>query len=96
MGPPSSPQAINKLTEVMNRRLTVQGVQVVNGTEVRRRKKENQKLQQELRSEKEKLNSIIIKYQRDLNDMQAVSRGAASRPSASHTLQRAGFHSAEA
>uniref|UniRef100_A0A8C5F5I7 non-specific serine/threonine protein kinase n=1 Tax=Gadus morhua TaxID=8049 RepID=A0A8C5F5I7_GADMO len=65
-------QAINKLTEVMNRRLTVQGVQVVNDTEVRRRKKENQKLQQELRSEKEKLNSIIIKYQRDLNDMQAV------------------------
>uniref|UniRef100_A0A8C5B3U5 non-specific serine/threonine protein kinase n=1 Tax=Gadus morhua TaxID=8049 RepID=A0A8C5B3U5_GADMO len=69
-------QAINKLTEVMNRRLTVQGVQVVNDTEVRRRKKENQKLQQELRSEKEKLNSIIIKYQRDLNDMQAVSRVA--------------------
>ncbi|XP_059897426.1 rho-associated protein kinase 2-like isoform X1 [Gadus macrocephalus] len=65
-------QAINKLTEVMNRRQTVQGVQVVNDTEVRRRKKENQKLQQELRSEKEKLNSIIIKYQRDLNDMQAV------------------------
>ncbi|CAL8315604.1 unnamed protein product [Lota lota] len=65
-------QAINKLTEVMNRRLTVQGVQVVNDTEVRRRKKENQKLQQELRSEKEKLNSIIIKYQRELNDMQAV------------------------
>ena len=51
----------------------MQGVQVVNDTEVRRRKKENQKLQQELRSEKEKLNSTIIKYQREINDAQAVS-----------------------
>ena len=87
--PPTSPQAINKLTEVMNRRMSVQGVQVVsNDTEVRRRKKQNQKLQQELRSEKEKLNSVIIKYQRELNDMQAVSREAARRPRASRTPPR--------
>lgn len=44
-----------------------------NDTDVRRKEKENRKLQLELRSEKEKLNSTIIKYQREINDMQAVS-----------------------
>ena len=44
-----------------------------NDTDVRRKEKENRKLQLELRSEKEKLNSTIIKYQREYNDMQAVS-----------------------
>lgn len=45
-----------------------------NDTEVHRREKENRKLQQELRAEKEKLNSTIVKYQREMNEMQAVSR----------------------
>ena len=44
-----------------------------NDTELRRKEKENRKLQLELRSEKEKLNSTIIKYQREINDAQAVS-----------------------
>uniref|UniRef100_A0A668A2J4 non-specific serine/threonine protein kinase n=1 Tax=Myripristis murdjan TaxID=586833 RepID=A0A668A2J4_9TELE len=66
-------QAINKLAEVMNRRETVRGGHRGNDTEVRRREKENRKLQLELRSEKEKLNSTIIKYQRELNEMQAVN-----------------------
>ena len=44
-----------------------------NDTDMRRKEKENRKLQLELRSEKEKLNSTIIKYQRELTDMQAVS-----------------------
>ncbi|XP_029903090.1 rho-associated protein kinase 2-like isoform X1 [Myripristis murdjan] len=65
-------QAINKLAEVMNRRETVRGGHRGNDTEVRRREKENRKLQLELRSEKEKLNSTIIKYQRELNEMQAL------------------------
>ncbi|TNM94863.1 hypothetical protein fugu_017622 [Takifugu bimaculatus] len=60
-------QAINKLAEVMNRRVPVRG-----GTEVHRREKENRKLQLELRAEKEKLNSTIIKYQREMTDMQAL------------------------
>lgn len=49
------------------------------GTEVHRREKENRKLQLELRAEKEKLNSTIIKYQREMTDMQAVSRAAELR-----------------
>ncbi|KAJ3606735.1 hypothetical protein NHX12_026254 [Muraenolepis orangiensis] len=64
--------AINKLTEVMSRRVPSLGPHAGKDTEVRRREKENRKLQLELRSEKEKLNSTIIKYQRELNDMQAV------------------------
>lgn len=45
-----------------------------NDTEVHKRdRKENRKLQQELRAEKEKLNSTIIKYQREMTEMQAVS-----------------------
>nr|XP_057912480.1 rho-associated protein kinase 2-like isoform X2 [Doryrhamphus excisus] len=65
-------QAINKLAEVMNRRQTVRGVHRGTDTEVHRREKENRKLQLELRSEKEKLNSTIIKYQRELSEMQAL------------------------
>lgn len=48
-----------------------------NGTDMRRKEKENRKLQLELRSEKEKLNSSIIKYQREINEMQAVGRTSA-------------------
>lgn len=47
-----------------------------NDTEVHRREKENRKLQLELRAEKEKLNSTIIKYQREMTDMQAVCKPA--------------------
>lgn len=42
-------------------------------TEVHRRVKENKKLQQELKAEKAKLNSTMIKYQKEMNEMQAVS-----------------------
>lgn len=45
-----------------------------NDTDVRRKEKENRKLQLELRSEKEKLNSTMIKYQREMNEMQAVGK----------------------
>ncbi|XP_042358929.1 rho-associated protein kinase 2-like isoform X2 [Plectropomus leopardus] len=65
-------QAVNKLAEVMNRRETVGRGHRSNDTEVHRKEKENRKLQLELRAEKEKLNSTIIKYQRELTEMQAL------------------------
>ncbi|KAJ8333083.1 hypothetical protein SKAU_G00419790 [Synaphobranchus kaupii] len=65
-------QAVNKLAEIMNLKvLNPAGSRRGNDTDVRRKEKENRKLQLELRSEKEKLNSSIIKYQREINDMQA-------------------------
>uniref|UniRef100_A0A3Q3LJH8 Rho-associated protein kinase 2 n=1 Tax=Mastacembelus armatus TaxID=205130 RepID=A0A3Q3LJH8_9TELE len=65
-------QAINKLAEVMNRRETLRGGHRNIDTEVHRKEKENRKLQLELRTEKEKLNSTIIKYQKELTEMQAL------------------------
>ncbi|XP_077092776.1 rho-associated protein kinase 2 isoform X3 [Siphateles boraxobius] len=65
-------QAVNKLAEIMNRKEVRGGSsRRGNDTDVRRKEKENRKLQLELRSEREKLNSTIIKYQREINDMQA-------------------------
>ncbi|XP_068608289.1 rho-associated protein kinase 2, partial [Brachionichthys hirsutus] len=65
-------QAVNKLAEIMNRKVDrVGGSRRGNDTDMRRKEKENRKLQLELRSEKEKLNSSIIKYQREINEMQA-------------------------
>ncbi|KAK0132558.1 Rho-associated protein kinase 2 [Merluccius polli] len=67
-------QAVNKLAEIMNRkecRCRGVGSRRGNDTDMRRKEKENRKLQLELRSEKEKLNSTIIKYQREINDAQA-------------------------
>uniref|UniRef100_A0A9J8CKH9 non-specific serine/threonine protein kinase n=1 Tax=Cyprinus carpio carpio TaxID=630221 RepID=A0A9J8CKH9_CYPCA len=64
--------AVNKLAEIMNRKeVRGGGSRRGNDTDVRRKEKENRKLQLELRSEREKLNSSIIKYQREINDMQA-------------------------
>uniref|UniRef100_A0A4W4HCM4 non-specific serine/threonine protein kinase n=1 Tax=Electrophorus electricus TaxID=8005 RepID=A0A4W4HCM4_ELEEL len=64
--------AVNKLAEIMNRKeVRGGGSRRGNDTDVKRKEKENRKLQLELRSEKEKLNSTIIKYQREINDMQA-------------------------
>uniref|UniRef100_A0A8C2XTE5 Rho-associated protein kinase n=1 Tax=Cyclopterus lumpus TaxID=8103 RepID=A0A8C2XTE5_CYCLU len=52
-------QAVNKLAEIMNRKeLRGVGSRRGNDTDMRRKEKENRKLQLELRSEKEKLNSI--------------------------------------
>uniref|UniRef100_A0A3Q2DJY6 Rho-associated protein kinase 2 n=1 Tax=Cyprinodon variegatus TaxID=28743 RepID=A0A3Q2DJY6_CYPVA len=65
-------QAVNKLAEIMNRKeVRGGGSRRGNDTDMRRKEKENRKLQLELRSEKEKLNSIMIKYQREINEMQA-------------------------
>ncbi|TMS21422.1 Rho-associated protein kinase 2 [Larimichthys crocea] len=64
--------AVNKLAEILNRKeVRGGGSRRGNDTDMRRKEKENRKLQLELRSEKEKLNSTIIKYQREINEMQA-------------------------
>uniref|UniRef100_A0A665W667 Rho-associated protein kinase 2 n=1 Tax=Echeneis naucrates TaxID=173247 RepID=A0A665W667_ECHNA len=65
-------QAVNKLAEILNRKeMRGGGSRRGNDTDMKRKEKENRKLQLELRSEKEKLNSTIIKYQREINEMQA-------------------------
>uniref|UniRef100_A0A8C1U8T3 non-specific serine/threonine protein kinase n=1 Tax=Cyprinus carpio TaxID=7962 RepID=A0A8C1U8T3_CYPCA len=43
-----------------------------NTVDVRRKEKENRQLQLQLRTEKDKLNNTIIKYQREINEMQAT------------------------
>uniref|UniRef100_A0A8C5N7V2 non-specific serine/threonine protein kinase n=1 Tax=Gouania willdenowi TaxID=441366 RepID=A0A8C5N7V2_GOUWI len=64
--------AVNKLAEIMNRKEVRGGSsRRGNDTDMKRKEKENRKLQLELRSEKEKLNSTIIKYQKEINEMQA-------------------------
>ncbi|XP_060089862.1 rho-associated protein kinase 2 [Heteronotia binoei] len=61
-------QAVNKLAEIMNRRDPVKrGAD----TDVRRKEKENRKLHMELKSEREKLTQMMIKYQKEINEMQA-------------------------
>ncbi|XP_060738728.1 rho-associated protein kinase 2-like isoform X1 [Tachysurus vachellii] len=65
-------QAVNKLAEIMNRKDSVRSVLRVDDSTLRRKEKENRKLQLELRSEKEKLNSTIIKYQKEITEMQAT------------------------
>lgn len=40
--------------------------------DLRKKEKENRKLQQELNLEKEKFNHMAIKYQKELSEMQAV------------------------
>ncbi|XP_063079145.1 rho-associated protein kinase 2-like [Engraulis encrasicolus] len=64
-------QAINKLAEVMNRR-DPRSSRGGDSSDVRRKDKENRKLHQDLRSEREKLNSTIIKFQKEINDLQGV------------------------
>ncbi|KAM4693597.1 rho-associated protein kinase 2 isoform 2-T3 [Discoglossus pictus] len=61
-------QAVNKLAEIMNRKgPTKRGPD----TDVRKKEKENRKLQLELKSEREKLTHLVIKYQKEMNEMQA-------------------------
>ncbi|XP_032441185.1 rho-associated protein kinase 2-like isoform X5 [Xiphophorus hellerii] len=66
-------QAVNKLAEVMNQKKEKGrgGVRAVD-SEVHKKEKENRKLQLELKAERQNLNSIIFKYQKELDDMQAM------------------------
>ncbi|KAM8847516.1 rho-associated protein kinase 2-like isoform 3-T3 [Synchiropus picturatus] len=66
-------QAVNKLAEVMNRRpKTVRGGHRGTDTDVHRIEKDNRRLQEELRKEREKLDTTIIKYQKEMMEMQAL------------------------
>uniref|UniRef100_A0A452T6I4 Rho-associated protein kinase 2 n=2 Tax=Ursus TaxID=9639 RepID=A0A452T6I4_URSMA len=62
------PIAVNKLAEIMNRK---EPVKRGSDTDMRRKEKENRKLHMELKSEREKLTQQMIKYQKELNEMQA-------------------------
>ncbi|KAM9354534.1 rho-associated protein kinase 2-like [Pholidichthys leucotaenia] len=65
-------QTVNKLAEVMNRREKGRGGHRGIDTEVHKKEKENRRLQQELKAEKEKLDYTIIKYQKEMMEMQAL------------------------
>ncbi|RVE55744.1 hypothetical protein OJAV_G00229190 [Oryzias javanicus] len=65
-------EAVSKLSEVMNRREKGRGGHRGVDTQILKKDKENRKLQLQLKAEKEKLDTTIIKYQKDLNDMQAL------------------------
>ncbi|XP_040567571.1 rho-associated protein kinase 1 isoform X1 [Lepeophtheirus salmonis] len=69
-------QAVNKLAEVMNRKdLVKKGDKVdrkANSAEVRKKEKENRRLQQELTLEKEKFNQMVYKYSKDNQDLHAT------------------------
>ncbi|KAI4879836.1 hypothetical protein NFI96_016479, partial [Prochilodus magdalenae] len=65
-------QAVNKLAEIMNRKdMKLDRKNRGSTTDLRKKEKENRKLQLELNQEKEKFNHMAIKYQKELGDMQA-------------------------
>merc|ERR1719420_516700 len=68
-------QAVNKLAEIMNRKETAKNPKAdkkATSAELRKKEKENRRLQQELGVEKEKFNQMVAKYQKDLQDLQAT------------------------
>uniref|UniRef100_A0A671LJT6 Rho-associated protein kinase 1 n=1 Tax=Sinocyclocheilus anshuiensis TaxID=1608454 RepID=A0A671LJT6_9TELE len=68
----SSCRAVNKLAEIMNRKdMKLDQKKRGSTTDLRKKEKENRKLQLELNQEKEKFNHMAIKYQKELNEMQA-------------------------
>ncbi|XP_061418287.1 rho-associated protein kinase 2-like isoform X2 [Lethenteron reissneri] len=64
-------QAVNKLAEIMNRKDIRLDRKRGSSTDLKRKEKENRKLQLELNQEREKFNQLVTKYQREVNDMQA-------------------------
>ncbi|XP_051990978.1 rho-associated protein kinase 1-like isoform X2 [Xyrauchen texanus] len=65
-------QAVNKLAEIMNRKdMKLDQKKKGSTTDLRKKEKENRKLQLELNQEKEKFNHMAIKYQKELSEMQA-------------------------
>lgn len=66
-------QAVNKLAEIMNRKdMKLDRKKKDSAADLRKKEKENRKLQAELNQEKEKFNHMAIKYQKELSEMQAV------------------------
>lgn len=74
---------MNKLAEIMNRKdMKLDQKKKGSTADLRKKEKENRKLQLELNQEKEKFNHMAIKYQKELSEMQAVrERLVALRPS---------------
>ncbi|CAB1317322.1 unnamed protein product [Coregonus sp. 'balchen'] len=65
-------QAVNKLAEIMNRKdMKLDTKKKGSTTDLRKKEKENRKLQLELKQEKDKFNLMAIKYQKELSEMQA-------------------------
>ena len=70
---PSSYQAVNKLAEIMNRKdMKLDQKKKGSTADLRKKEKENRKLQADLNLEKDKFNHMAIKYQKELSEMQAV------------------------
>ena len=70
-------QAINKLAEIVHRkdnltRKDKKAESKASSAELRKREKENRKLQLELNTEKEKCNRLVSKTQKDLQDLQVI------------------------
>uniref|UniRef100_T1IKB9 Rho-associated protein kinase let-502 n=1 Tax=Strigamia maritima TaxID=126957 RepID=T1IKB9_STRMM len=70
-------QAVNKLAEVMNRKdfvLLAKGRTKMTSSNVdlRKKEKENRRLQQELTMEREKFNQAMIKSQKEMNEIQSI------------------------
>lgn len=66
-------QAVNKLAEIMNRKdMKLDQKKKGSTADLRKKEKENRKLQLELNQEKEKFNHMAIKTQKELSEMQAV------------------------
>jgi Rho-associated protein kinase 2 len=66
-------QAVNKLAEIMNRKDLNLNPKKEKGHsgDMRKKEREFRKLQQELTQEKEKFNQMTLKWQKDLQDIQA-------------------------
>lgn len=72
--PPPPLQAVNKLAEIMNRKdMKLDHKKKGSTADLRKKEKENRKLQLELNQEKEKFNHMAIKYQKELSELQVVS-----------------------
>jgi hypothetical protein len=68
-------QAVNKLAEIMNRKDNFskkdrKAESKATSAELRKKEKDNRRLQQELTTEKEKFNQMVGKYQKDIQDLQ--------------------------
>jgi predicted RNase H-like nuclease (RuvC/YqgF family) len=66
---------VNKLAEIINRKdfqASSKGGKKVSSSELRKKEKENRKIQQELTQEKEKFSQMVAKYTKDINDLQAL------------------------
>ncbi|KAM4688573.1 rho-associated protein kinase 1 [Discoglossus pictus] len=62
-------QAVNKLAEIMNRKDFKLDRKKANTQDLRKKEKENRKLQLELNQEKEKFNQMVGKFQKELDEM---------------------------